>query len=64
MKPKCLEHIIYEYQGHHNLQWNLSVTTTSIIKILPVIYSVMCFNYEDWIYQFIRANNFCLLELI
>ena len=31
--------------------------------VLPVVYSVMCFN-EDWRYQFTRANNFCLLELI
>ena len=23
----------------------------------------MCFN-EDWVYQFTRANDFCLLELI
>ena len=30
--------------------------------LLPVIYSVICFN-EDWRYQFTRANNFCLLEL-
>ena len=32
-------------------------------KIFPVIYSVMCFN-EDWNYQFILYNNFCLPELI
>ena len=47
------------------LQWNLSVTTTSKIILLPVIYSesVMCFN-EDWRYQFTLDNNVCLLELI
>ena len=28
------------------VQWNLSVTTTSIINLLSVIYSVMCIN-ED-----------------
>ena len=31
--------------------------------LLPMINSVMCFN-EDWKYQFILANKFCLLELI
>ena len=45
------------------VQWNLYITTTSKIKLLPVIYSVMCFN-EDWMYQVTLANNFCLLELI
>ena len=45
------------------VQWNLSVTTTSIKELLPVIYSVMCFN-ENWRYQFTLANSFCLLELI
>ena len=45
------------------LQWNLSITTTSKIKLLPVIYSVMCFN-EGWWNQFTLANNVCLLELI
>ena len=45
------------------LQWNLSVTTTSIINLLPVIYSVMCF-IEDQRYRFTLANNVCLLELI
>ena len=46
------------------IQWNLSVATTSIyLNILPLVYSVMCFN-EDWKYQLILANNFCLLELI
>ena len=33
------------------LQWNLSVTTTSIKNVLTVIYLVMCFN-ENWRYQF------------
>ena len=32
-------------------------------NLLPVIYSVMCFN-KDWRYQFTLANNFCLLGLI
>ena len=32
-------------------------------NLLPVIYSVICFN-EDWMYQFTLANNFCLLEPI
>ena len=45
------------------IQWNLSVTTTSIMTFLPVIYSATCFS-EDWRYQFTVANNFCLLGLI
>ena len=45
------------------LQWNLSVTTTSVKKLLPVFYSVMRFN-EDWRCQYTLANNFCLLKLI
>ena len=42
------------------LQWNLSVTATSIMKF---IYSVTCLN-DDRRYQFTRVNNFCLLKLI
>ena len=37
------------------VQWNLSVTTTCIIKSIPVIYSVICFN-EGWMYQFTLVN--------
>ena len=31
-------------------QWNLSVTTTSIIKFITCVYPVMFFNV-DWRYQ-------------
>ena len=44
-------------------QWNLCVRTTSIIKLITGDLFINVFN-EDWRYQFIRANNVCLLELI
>ena len=46
------------------VQWNLSVTTTFIIKYVTCdLFSNVCFN-EDWRYQFTLASNVCLLELI
>ena len=72
---KCSIHIYHHLFEYHDrmvlarlwapllLQWNLSVTTTSIINSLPVIYPGMCFD-EDSMYQFTLANDVCLLELI
>ena len=42
------------------LQWNLSLTITSVIKFI----TCDLFSNENWRYQFTLANNFCLLELI
>ena len=59
-----LNHGLIASTGHQiDIQWNLPVTTTSIINSLPVIYSVMCFN-EDWRYEFTLAKNVCLLDHI
>ena len=41
------------------VQWNLSVTTTFMIKFI----TCDLFN-EDWRYQLTLVNNFCLLELV
>ena len=54
---------LYDLKLDMDIQWNLSVTTTSLMKYITDDYSVMCFN-EDWRYQFTLANNFCLLGLI
>ena len=40
------------------IQWNLSVTTTSIIKFITCDLFNNVFN-EDWRYQFTLANNVC-----
>ena len=40
------------------VQWNLSVTTTSIIKFITCDLFSNVFKYDDWRYQFTRVNNF------
>ena len=45
------------------MQWNLSVTTTSIMKFITGDLSSYVFN-DGWKDQFTRVNNFCSLELI
>ena len=45
------------------LQWKLSVTTTSVIKFISCDLFSNVLN-EDWRYQFTLANNFCFLELM
>ena len=52
-----------EYGSAKQLQWNLSVTTTSILKSISSDLFSNMFN-EDWRYQLTLANNSCLLELI
>ena len=43
------------------IQWNLSVTTTSIIKSITCDLFSNVFN-GDWRYQFTLANTLCLLR--
>ena len=49
--------------GSNDVQWNLSITTTFMIKFITYGLSSNVFN-EDGRYQFTLANNCCLLELI
>ena len=56
-------HVERRYLHCSVIQWNLSVTTTSTIKVITCDLFSNCFN-DKWRYQFTRVDNFCLLELI